>query len=1203
MVSSLASVTGVMVMKGPFATALFLVLLLAATPLLSLPIGGSAADADGEGMVGYGTEVDVGGLLEGEGAPIRFDPVMPRPLDHGSILRTVDDLSTLMNPMAGFRYVPFRTTGPAPSAGTKDENDAPDNATELVDGDSIDNNVTSWISGTTIHTSDVDYYYVNLTAAGTTNIVDKMTVTIDSQDGVSKKAYVIAQCLIPNPLLNQFDVASFEVTGALHGSSSVIEITPEGDPSIDVTIPYFLMFYCFNSTSINYTVSVDIVSTTRTEWNGLFGGGNFVNTTIKPAKMQSVQANNDLYDWFDLTPIIEESLFDAERGDNVEMGLKIDIATEERGSMLGYAGDVIWNTPVLTTTVNWVYMVYYNYTAQQLNIVLNQGNYPFASILFGTDGDTYPFKGQVDHAWLGLHPEQLWIYQNRGYLGAEGTARVQYNITNFQFKLYPPNDPPMKTQNIPSYTYDEDTGPWLKVLDLEKSFYDKESQGSLRFVVKDADTKNSANLRAYIDDDKRHLNIEVLEPNWNGKSTYQIRCYDNGTDLLRDSIDDRWVESNVFTVTVVAVNDRAYIEKVDMMAGSPKVNDHTPMVYLLSQGQTLRDRRIYTYDNDTEDQGTIVYTHNATTTAFTLKPNGMFNFIPTNDDVGVTWIGVYVDDGHAPADDDYCILRFEVLNKNDQPVLTVLEWRETSRVIDLVQETEPVLRNVREDQEINLTLTVSDPDIEIGLADSLTWFVTSSGWMVHRHPFDPLKAYVTYTPTNDDSMAGTAVTDIYVMDSNNYESGKVHLTLNIDNVNDRPRVISVNGEVPNKGKMTLNVENGKNGFEDRPFVLTVLAEDIDPRDSVTFKVDSSLFNLIRDQTNEYQVNFTMTPTQEMVGNGSMMLTVTDKSGEKDSVRIDYEVVNTNDAPERPGFDYDAYNLFTGREINFTAKDNGDPDGDELTFHWDFGDGSTVAIGSRVSHTFRKANVYTVRVTAKDPEGLGTSFERSISIYDEAPVEDPDKDTDGDTIPDIWEDDNGLNKYVPDADDDPDKDGFTNMEEYKAKTKPLDPASHPKRISDDKGGLDPILIIIIIAAIAIILAAVLFVFLVVLRPAKPVVPPQYYGMQYPGMQPYPQQSGLPGQPQQQIAPQQQQPMLPPAPPTPTVKEDDILKEYLDQAQKDMKADASSQAETDKNVWRPPEDAEEENKTSQVDDLFDDGAGKDTSIPVLPEMPEL
>lgn len=57
----------------------------------------------------------------------------------------------------------------------------------------------------------------------------------------------------------------------------------------------------------------------------------------------------------------------------------------------------------------------------------------------------------------------------------------------------------------------------------------------------------------------------------------------------------------------------------------------------------------------------------------------------------------------------------------------------------------------------------------------------------------------------------------------------------------------------------------------------------------------------------------------------------------------------------------------------------------------------------------------------------------------------DWDSDNDGMPDLWEKKYGLNPLDPmDADGDLDNDGFTNLEEYVAKTLPNDPKSHPPR---------------------------------------------------------------------------------------------------------------------------------------------------------------
>lgn len=78
-------------------------------------------------------------------------------------------------------------------------------------------------------------------------------------------------------------------------------------------------------------------------------------------------------------------------------------------------------------------------------------------------------------------------------------------------------------------------------------------------------------------------------------------------------------------------------------------------------------------------------------------------------------------------------------------------------------------------------------------------------------------------------------------------------------------------------------------------------------------------------------------------------------------------------------------------------------------------------------------------TDSDDDGLTDGLE--VNSYGTNPTS---KDTDGDAMPDGWEVQYGLNPIVNDATGDKDRDGFTNLQEYKAGTDPANPASRPKR---------------------------------------------------------------------------------------------------------------------------------------------------------------
>ncbi len=78
--------------------------------------------------------------------------------------------------------------------------------------------------------------------------------------------------------------------------------------------------------------------------------------------------------------------------------------------------------------------------------------------------------------------------------------------------------------------------------------------------------------------------------------------------------------------------------------------------------------------------------------------------------------------------------------------------------------------------------------------------------------------------------------------------------------------------------------------------------------------------------------------------------------------------------------------FTSNEGDVVTMDAGgstDPDGDALTFAWDFGDGTT-GTGPTVSHTYAQNGVFTVRMVATDTRGLFSEAVTTATVSNVAP---------------------------------------------------------------------------------------------------------------------------------------------------------------------------------------------------------------------------
>jgi len=69
---------------------------------------------------------------------------------------------------------------------------------------------------------------------------------------------------------------------------------------------------------------------------------------------------------------------------------------------------------------------------------------------------------------------------------------------------------------------------------------------------------------------------------------------------------------------------------------------------------------------------------------------------------------------------------------------------------------------------------------------------------------------------------------------------------------------------------------------------------------------------------------------------------------------------------------------TGEKIIFSASDSVDPDGDELIFNWDFGDG-TDAMGEEVEHVFTEAETFTIVLKVDDSKGGVVEIKKKIKV--------------------------------------------------------------------------------------------------------------------------------------------------------------------------------------------------------------------------------
>jgi len=108
-------------------------------------------------------------------------------------------------------------------------------------------------------------------------------------------------------------------------------------------------------------------------------------------------------------------------------------------------------------------------------------------------------------------------------------------------------------------------------------------------------------------------------------------------------------------------------------------------------------------------------------------------------------------------------------------------------------------------------------------------------------------------------------------------------------------------------------------------------------------------------------HFDWTPTPADVGPHVLEFCASDGSAQSCETITITVTANNNPPIANPGGPYQGA---TGLPISFDGSGSSDPDGDNLSYDWDFGDGGS-ATGALASHTYAAAGAYLVTLTVTD----------------------------------------------------------------------------------------------------------------------------------------------------------------------------------------------------------------------------------------------
>ncbi|UCE37195.1 MAG: PKD domain-containing protein [Thermoplasmata archaeon] len=282
------------------------------------------------------------------------------------------------------------------------------------------------------------------------------------------------------------------------------------------------------------------------------------------------------------------------------------------------------------------------------------------------------------------------------------------------------------------------------------------------------------------------------------------------------------------------------------------------------------------------------------------------------------------------------------------------------------------------------TIAWGDGTSDTGVVNEINGSGTVSGDHVYG---DDGVFIVTVTVTDDDGDSGS---DVFLVMVNNVAPSIVSLN---NHVVDENTPITLNGHVTDPGSDDLTFTwNWGDGTSDTVIIYYNNGVSPDPYPSP----DVNPMDVIDSQTHTYG------------DNGVFIVTLTVKDDDNGTTVVTTNITVNNVAPQIEPVDDEETDENQAVSLSATAYD---PGSDDLTFTWDWGDGTSdtvtvyynngvspdpplspdinpMNITDFVSHTYGDNGVFTVTLTVKDDDGDITVITIDITVHNVAPEIDP-----------------------------------------------------------------------------------------------------------------------------------------------------------------------------------------------------------------------